>query len=175
MRRLRFNVAVSLDGFIARLDGSFDWIVEDPSIDFDSLLTEFDTLLMGRKTFEVLQSQGSAGSFREMQKVVVSRTLPAGENGSAKFICRDVVDHVREMKEGSGRDIWLFGGGDLFRHLLDAGLVDTVEVALMPVLLSVGIPMLASGDASTGLSLTHCETLQSGIVMLRYDVHARAA
>jgi dihydrofolate reductase len=175
MRRLRFNVAVSLDGFIARLDGSFDWIVEDPSIDFDALLAEFDTLLMGRKTFEVLQSQGSGGPFWEMQKVVVSRTLPSGENGSTQFVCRDVVDHIRGMKEGSGRDIWLFGGGELFRHLLDAGLVDTVEVALMPVLLSAGIPMLAVGDSSTRLSLTNCETLKSGIVMLRYDVHDRAA
>jgi dihydrofolate reductase len=175
MRRLRFNVAVSLDGFIARPDGSYDWIVEDPSIDFDALFGEFDTLLMGRKTFEVLRSQGPDGPFREMQKVVVSRTLPAGENGSTTFVCRDVADHVRGMKAGSGRDIWLFGGGELFRYLLDAGLVDTVEVALMPVLLSAGIPMLAAGDSSTRLALKNCETLQSGIVLLRYDVHARAA
>lgn len=175
MRRVRYNVAVSLDGYIARADGSYDWIVEDQSIDFDTLIAGFDTLLMGRKTYEVLQAQGPGGPFEGMKKVVVSRTLPAGGSGSTTFICRDVTQHVRSMKNGTGRDIWLFGGGELFRFLLDAGLVDTVEIALMPVLLGGGVPLVAVGTASHRLALKSCEQLLSGIVMLRYDVPAPAA
>jgi dihydrofolate reductase len=95
--------------------------------------------------------------------------------GDTEFINRDVADHVRRMKEDPSRDIWLFGGGELFRYLLDADLVDTVEVAVMPVLLGSGIPMVAIGTSSTQLRLEHCESLRSGIVMLRYDVPPRPA
>jgi dihydrofolate reductase len=175
MRRLRYNVAMSLDGYIARSDGSFDWIVEDSTIDLEGLFAEFDALLMGRKTYEVLQSQGPGGPFEQVLKVVASRTHPAAVQGWTRFVNEDIVSHVQGMKKSAGKDIWLFGGGELFRHLLDAGEVDTVEVAIMPILLGSGIPMLAVGESASVLRLTSCERHQSGIVMLRYDVSTRAA
>jgi len=73
------------------------------------------------------------------------------------------------MKGEPGRDIWLFGGGVLFRAMLDAGLVDTVEVALMPVMLGSGVPLLPEGKRR-GLHLTESNTLASGILMLKYAV-----
>ena len=169
MGRLRYNVAMSLDGYIARPDGSFDWILEDPTIDFEALFAEFDTLLMGRKTYEVLRSQGLSGPFAGMRKVVVSRSRHAGAEGNTTFVNEAVAEHVRKLKAEAKKDVWLFGGGELFRHLLDAGLVDTVEVAIMPVLLGQGIPMLAPGASSASLKLASCVQLPSGIVMLRYD------
>lgn len=175
MRRLRYNVAVSLDGYIARTDGSYDWIVEDASIDFHALFAEFDVLLMGRKTYEVLQSQGDQGPFEGMRKVIVSRTMPPRVDGSVTIIDHDVKGSVEKMKRRAGKDIWLFGGGELLRHLLEAGIVDTIEVALMPVLLGGGIPLVAVGGSSVRLRRTHVESLDSGIVLLKYDVAARAA
>ncbi|MCC6397747.1 MAG: dihydrofolate reductase [Bacteroidetes bacterium] len=175
MRKLRYNVAVSLDGYIARSDGSFDWIVEDSSIDFDALFAQFDTLLMGRKTYEVVRSQGAGGPFEQMDKVIVSRSHPPGVEGNCRFIGEDFPRYVQILKAGSGRDIWLFGGGTLFRALLDVGLVDTVEVAVMPVLLGDGIPMLARPAVTTPLELISCKRLASGIVMLKYGVRTHAA
>lgn len=173
MGRLRYNVAMSLDGFIARPDGSYDWILEDPTIDFEALFGEFDTLLMGRRTYDVLRSQGLSGPFAAMRKVVISRSHRPGVEGNTTFISEGVAESVRKLKEETQKDVWLFGGGELFRHLLDAGLVDTVEIAIMPVLLGQGIPMLASGASSASLQLTSCVQLRSGIVMLRYDTAAQ--
>lgn len=172
MRRLRYNVAVSLDGFIARADGSYDWILEDPTIDFGALFSEFDTLLMGRKTYSVVRSQGQSGPFAGMHIVVISRTLPPATEGNTTIVGEGIEEYVQNLRSAAGKDIWLFGGGDLFRHLLDAGLVDTVEVAIMPVLLGEGIPVLASGQSSRLLRLTSCVRMESGIVMLKYDTAA---
>jgi dihydrofolate reductase len=77
---------------------------------------------------------------------------------------------LTELKQQKGKDIWLFGGGELFRQLVDADLVDTVEVAVMPVLLSQGIPVLPPGEQVRGLQLATSEVLPSGILMLTYAI-----
>ena len=169
-RRLRYQVAVSLDGFIAGPNGEYDWIVPDPSVDFAALYKEFDTAVMGRKTYEVMTSQGGDGTIPGLDVVVFSRTMTATESPGVRISNDDPADVVAELKKKSGRDIWLFGGGQLFRTLLDAGLVDTVEVALNPVLLGDGIPLLPPGR-STKLVLSDVKRLPaSGVVALAYSV-----
>ena len=170
MRRLRYSVVISLDGFIARLDGSFDWIPDDPTIDFAALYAEFDTLLMGRKTWDVLRAQQPYGPAEAMQKIVVSRHHPPGTEGRITFIDALPSGYVRKLKEQPGKDIWLFGGGEVFGQLLAAGLVDSVEVAIMPVLLGAGIPLLGGGPTTARLRLIRCQQRPSGIVMLEYAV-----
>ena len=170
MRRLRYNVAMSLDGYIAGPQGEFDWIVEDRTIDFDALFAEFDTLLMGRKTFEVMQAQDPGGPAGRKKIYVVSTTLQPDDDPGVSIIRDGVAEKVGALKASPGKDIWLFGGGTLFRGLLDAGLVDTVEVAVMPVLLGGGIPLLRPGQKAVGLRLTGSRPLPSGIVMLAYDL-----
>ena len=169
-RRLRYQVAVSLDGFIARPNGEFDWIVMDPSIDFGALFREFDTAVMGRKTFEVLTASGGHGAMPGLDVVVFSRTLPAAEHPGVRILNDDPREVVAALKAKPGRDIWLYGGGALFRYLLDASLVDTVEVAVIPVLLGAGVPLVSPG-ASTTLVLADQKTLPaSGIVALSYSL-----
>jgi dihydrofolate reductase len=170
MRQLRYQVAVSLDGFIAGPKGDYDWVVSDPSIDFGALFREFDTAVMGRKTYEVVTAQGGSGAMKGLDVVVFSRSLPPKTMKGVRITRDDVRDVIRTLKAQPGGDIWLFGGGALFRSLLDARLVDTVEVAVMPVLLGSGIPLLPPG-ASTPLELVDQITLpSSGIVMLSYRV-----
>jgi len=174
-KRLRYQVAMSLDGFIVGPNGDIDWIVMDPAIDFRALYKEFDTVVMGRKTYEFGKAQGASGAMPGMDVFVFSRTLPASARRGLRIVNDDPRDIVRELKAKSGRDIWLFGGGELFRSLLDAGLVDTVEVAVMPVMLGSGIPVLPPGAASK-LVLADQKTLQkSGIVMLSYSVRGGMA
>jgi dihydrofolate reductase len=170
-RRLRYQVAATLDGFIAGTNGEYDWIVGDPGIDFKALYAEFDAAVMGRKTYELVGSmEGDADALPGMEVVAFSRTLPRTTQRGVRVTDEDPVDVVRALKKKKGRDIWLFGGGALFRSLLDAGLVDTVEVAVMPVLLGAGIPLLPPG-APAKLKLADQKILpRSGIVVLAYMV-----
>jgi dihydrofolate reductase len=170
-RRLRYQVAVSLDGFIAGPRGEYDWIVSDPSIDFAALFREFDTAVMGRKTYEAARAQGVNAAMPGLDVIVFSRSLPASAPvDGVRIVNDDAAEVVAALKAKPGRDIWLFGGGALFRSLLDAGLVDAVEVAVIPVLLGAGIPLLPPG-ASTKLVLADQKTLPaSGIVALAYSV-----
>lgn len=169
-RRLRYQVAVSLDGFIAGPNGEYDWIVADPAVDFATLYKQFDTAVMGRKTYEVVTAQGGDGAIPGLDVVVFSRSLPAATRPGVRIVGEDPREVVAALKAKPGRDIWLFGGGALFRSLLDAGLVDTVEVAVMPVLLGAGIPLLPPGAAAR-LQLADQKILPaSGIVVLAYSV-----
>jgi dihydrofolate reductase len=166
MRRLRYQVAVSLDGFIAGPDDDASWIPMDPDIDFAALFEQFDTFLMGRRTWEQAGAISSGGHV-----VVVSTTLDPAANRSVTVINDEVVERVKSLKNQPGKDIWLFGGGLLFRFLLAEGLVDTVEPAIVPVLLGEGTRFLPEPALRARLVLaSHRVFPRSGIVLLQYAV-----
>ncbi|MGE0544863.1 MAG: dihydrofolate reductase family protein [Dehalococcoidia bacterium] len=171
MRRLRYQVATSLDGYIADPRGETGWIVNDPDIDFAALFAQFDTAVMGRKTFLTTLQLGGSDPLPGLDIVVFSRTLRPTDYPTIAIVDGDPVKHVHALKATPGKDIWLFGGGELFRTLLEAGLVDTVEPAVIPVLLGDGIPMLPSPARRTSLSLSsHHLYPKSGIMLLEYTV-----
>jgi dihydrofolate reductase len=161
---------MSLDGYIAGPNGEFDWIVMDPDIDFSALFAEFDTALMGRKTYEVMKQQGGGDSMPGMRVYVFSRTLdPTAHPGVV--ISDDPRATVETLKAQEGKDIWLFGGGSLFASLLQLGLVDSVEVAIIPVLLGGGVPLLPQTAKLAKLTFVKQRVYEkTGIVSLDYSV-----
>lgn len=171
-RRLRYQVAASLDGYIAGPNGEADWIPMDPDIDFGALFAQFDTLLMGRRTFDGMVAQGNAGGGAfGMKTVVVSRTLKGVDHPGATIVSGDLAGKVAALKAEPGKDIWLFGGGELFRSCLALGLVDTVEIAVVPVLLGGGRPLLPAPASRAPLTLTRQQHYpKSGIMLLEYGV-----
>jgi dihydrofolate reductase len=173
MRRLRYGVAVSLDGFIAGPHGEYDWIVRDPAIDFAAIYAQFDTFLMGRKTYEVAKPMRQDRGGDSTRWVVVSTTLDPALEPGITVISTGVAQAVAGLKAEPGpeprKDIWLFGGGVLFRSLLDAGLVDALDLMVIPVLLGAGIPLLPEGRRAP-LHLKESQALASGILQLKYDV-----
>ncbi len=169
MRRLCFNAAMSLDGYIAGPAGEYDWIVMDPEIDFKALFDRFDCLLMGRRTYEMSAGQMSRGKMFGKRVVVVSGTLNPADYPGLDIIQDDVRRQVAALKAESGRDVWLFGGGVLLSSLLAAGLVDSVELAVIPILLGGGIPVLPPPGPRVKLALKTSRTMSTGIVMLTYE------
>lgn len=169
MRRVRYAVAMSLDAYIAGPAGEHDWIVMDPKLDFAAFYDTIDTVLIGRRTFEIVR-RGGGNSQAGMRTFVFSRTLRAEDFPQVTIVADDAAATVAGLRAEPGKDIWLFGGGVLFRSLLGAGLVDTVEVGVMPVLLGQGVPLLPDLPRATRLELAHSETLPSGLVSLSYTV-----
>jgi dihydrofolate reductase len=177
MRRVRYLVAMSLDGYIAGPNGEADWIIMDPDIDFRALFEQFDTFLLGRKTFEGIGGAAGGGGQSGAQTMVFSRTLRQEDHPNVTIVS-DNLDHaLADLRSQPGKDIWLFGGGSLFRSFLEARLVDAVEVSVIPVLLGEGIPLLPPKPSSERfrLRLASSRAFKTGIVSLEYAVEYEPA
>jgi dihydrofolate reductase len=176
MRQLRYSVAASLDGYIAGIHGEFDWIPLDTDIDFEALYARFSALVMGRHSYEVFVTTGGAPPSRPMPTYVYSRSLPEGERDGITF-ARDAVAHVRQLTASAeSKPLWLWGGGTLFRELADAGLVDGVEIAVLPIVLGGGIPAMPAPGPRLPLRLrSHTVYPKTGTILLDYDVETASA
>lgn len=173
MRRVIYSVAMSLDSYVAGPNGEADWIVMDPDFDFPSFLARFDAVLMGRKTFEMAQKQyGGDGNMPGMTAYVVSRTLRQQDHSGVTIIADRLKETVNALRKAPGKEIWLFGGGELFRSMLEQRLVDAVEVTVVPVLLGGGIPLLPPPANRAKLKLVHQRFSKTGNVGLEYQVVA---
>jgi dihydrofolate reductase len=173
MRKVVYGGAMSLDGYIAGPNGEYDWILMDPDIDFAAAMDRFDTFLIGRKTFEAVRRMGGeAPPTPGIRNIVFSRTLRPED--CPYPVSDDAERVVAALREEPGKDIALFGGGELFRSLLAAGLVDEVGFAVIPVLLGGGIPLLPSPADRARLKLKkHRVYEKTGTVGLEYDILAR--
>ena len=184
MRTVTYGGAVSLDGFLAGVDGSVDWL--HFSKDVQKVMTDYwkdvDVILMGRKTYEVSIARNTS-SARKPEKAksrqpkepavstyVFSRSLKSVDEPGIKFVRGDAVEFVQALKRAPGKDICLMGGGELARSLLAAGLVDKIGLNIHPILLGSGIPRFRDPGHRVKLALTGCQPLEGGCILAESKV-----
>lgn len=173
MSDIIYMFAMSLDGFIAREDGRFDWLERFPAdadFDFDTFLSSVTGIVMGRASYEAARSGGRWDYAAFPVVVATSRPvddLPDGceaiSGGPAELIAN------LRARGASGR-IWMFGGGDLVRQFLEAGLLTTVETGIIPVVLGSGIHAFGGAQADRWLTLEFAKPLSNGAIHARYGV-----
>ena len=167
MRKLKYYVACSVDGFIARKDGSFDCFPFDDEVVTDYLesLKSFDVVLMGRKTYEVGLKEGKTDPYPMMKSYVFSRTMKESPDERVKLVSENVATLVRNLKNETGKDIYLCGGADLATTLFAENLIDEVILKFNPFLMGSGIPLFGRAIKQTGLELTDSKIYRSGFVL----------
>jgi dihydrofolate reductase len=172
MRQIVLGFAMSLDGYIARPDGAVDFLVMDKET--SKIMTEFfatiDTAIMGRKTIEasMRMTGGSYNSPVPMATYVFSRTWPAGKRDNFEVVDESPAALIRKLREESGKDLFVMGGGELGRAFLEADLVDELFLGIAPVLLGQGIPAFPGGFPQRAFKLLDNKTGSSHSVTLRY-------
>ena len=172
MRKVVFGGANSLDNYFARKDDSFDWIMssEEAMKKMAEYFKTFDTILMGRRTYEVaLRHRGDASS-PGMKTYVFSRTLKPRANKKLEITSEDVVEFIRRIKQEDGKDICIMGGGLLAKPLFEADLIDEIGFNIHPLLLGSGIPLFHEMNRQVNLELIKCESWKNGCVLVVYRV-----
>jgi dihydrofolate reductase len=175
MKKIRYSVAISLDGYISGPNGEADWIVIDPELNFSELWAQFDTLLMGRRTYEAAIARLGKTSMQGKKIVIVSRTLQPADHPGTTILSELNRVSLQALRTQTSKDIWLMGGGELFRSLLQMREVDTVEVSVVPVLLGGGTALLPSPAPQTTLKLSSHKVYPSGLMSLIYEVQHEAS
>jgi dihydrofolate reductase len=171
MRKVTYGGANSLDNFLARPDHAVDWLLwgdEAAAVMADYWKT-IDTVLMGRKTYEVATRMGQGSGYPRVTNYVFSRTLTDAPKG-VTVIHDDAADFVRDLKRRDGTDICLMGGGELARSLFEARLIDEIGFNIHPVLLGAGIPAFHSMSRQIDLELRECRPFKNGCVYVSYRV-----
>jgi dihydrofolate reductase len=171
MRRIIYGVGVSLDGYIARSDGSVDFLHLRPSnFSMAPFFKTIDVGLMGRKTYEAAVRM-SGGKFQSygLRCYIFSRSLPEGEREGAVFVHEDPNTLVEKLRSKDGKHIWLMGGGELTQEFLKQDLVDELYLGIVPVLIGEGIPLFAPGFPQREFTLTENKAYSGGVISLRYQ------
>lgn len=176
MRKIIFGCANSLDNFIARADGSVDWLMwsDEAAEIMKNFWKNFDTILMGRKTYEISLSfennKGKKKSEPKIKTYVFSRTLKGKDNYGVEIISENAVEFVRDLKNSKGKDICLMGGGDFAKTMFEADLIDEIGFNIHPVLLCSGIPLFLEMQKQINLELIECKPFKNGCVYVYYRV-----
>jgi len=170
MRKIILGLGISIDGYIARRDGTFDFLFmpKDFMHEFAAFNASIDTAIMGRKTYDVAKAMGGGGFGHKIRHYVLSRTLPPGERDGLTFVNVSPQKLVDEIRRSKGKNIWLMGGGEIARDFLQADLVDEIHLGIVPVLLGEGLPLFPSGFPQRNFALMENKSFSRGLISLKY-------
>ena len=172
MRDVIFGGGSSLDNYLARPDHTTDWLMwgEDAAAVTAGIWKTIDTVLMGRKTYEVAARMGQARGYPGFENYVFSLTITAPSGSEVVVVREDAVGFVRDLKAREGKSICLMGGGELARSLFEADLIDVIGFNIHPVLLGAGIPLFHPMSRQIDLELQECREFKNGCVYVLYRV-----
>lgn len=179
-RRIILDLAVTLDGFIEGKNGEVDWCIMDPEMGFNNFLNQIDTILYGRKSYDLwgqytpeIKDSNADKEMWELvhskEKYVFSKTQK-GTDDKAIFINDHILEEVKKLKSKPGKDIWLYGGANLITTFINLGLVDEFRLSVHPVILGEGKPMFMDIRQRLNIKLVDTRTFQSGVVQLIYHL-----
>ncbi|MCY1119977.1 dihydrofolate reductase family protein [Bacillus safensis] len=180
-RRVILDLAVTLDGFIEGPSGEVDWCIMDPDMDFNKFLNQIDTILYGRKSYDLwgqyIPKNEDSDTDKEMwrlvhskEKYVFSRTQKETDN-RAILINDNIVEEVNKLKKKPGRDIWLYGGSSLITTFINLGLVDEFRLSVHPIILGEGKPLFIDINKRINLQIVETQKFSSGVVQLTYRLN----
>jgi dihydrofolate reductase len=171
MRKVTFGVGNSLDNFIARADHAVDWLswTDEVGAISRAYWKTIDTVMMGRKTYEVALRSGTT-AYPRVKNYVFSRTMKKRRDKRVTIVSEDAAEFVRKLKGQKGKGICVLGGGELAHSLFEADLIDEIGLNIHPVLLGSGIPLFHGMSRQIDLELLDCKTLKNGCVYVLYRV-----
>lgn len=167
MRKVILFIATSLDGFIARKDGSIDWLFSDQDYGYSSFIKSIDTTLTGHSTYKQVLTFGEF-PYKGTTNYIFSRTSQPPDGNPVTFISSDIAQFVRDLKQQKGKHIWLVGGGQINTVMLNAGLIDEMVVSIHPVILGEGLPVFAGQPNETKFRLARQKSFESGLIQTTY-------
>lgn len=175
MRKVILYIAVSLDGYIADNKGAIDWINgQDENVETEDTFTSFfsgvDTVIMGRKTYNQIVSELSPGQwpYEEATTYVLTHQTKVGDTKYIRFKNMDICQLVEELRQESGKDIWICGGAKVTEQLIDKNMINTYHLAIIPVILGVGVRLFGASTQKIDLALVETKRY-NGIVEVIYN------
>jgi dihydrofolate reductase len=174
-RNVIVHIATSADGYIARPDGDLEWLTSRPAPEgfygMNAFMKSIDTMLIGRKTYDVSLRMGAKFDSKKDRTIVFSRHAPPPDAPpGVEFVSDAIGPFVSRLREQSGKDIWLMGGGELIASFLDEQAIDEFVISVVPVFIGDGIPLIARRHRHVPLDLHSIEHFEDGLVQLHYRV-----
>ena len=172
-RKIIASLATSADGFIARGDGSFDWLDRPQPPDhygMGEFVKTIDTIIWGRKTYDQSLGYGGAGGFGKKIKNYVFTTREGEPAKNVEFVSGPIIDFVTNLRESPGKNIWMMGGGLIIGSFLDAGAIDEFIIHVIPTFIGEGIPLLGPKRRTVQLELVTSHAYPDGVVKLHYKL-----
>ena len=173
-RKIIVNIATSADGYVARSDGTLDWLTERPAPKGFYGLLEFersiDAKILGRKTFDRSLEMGARFRAKDVHYVFSRRRPPASVPAGVHFVTESIGAFAERLRTQAGKNIWLMGGGEIIASFLDEGAIDEFIITVMPIFIGEGIPLFLPGHREIALRLLGVQQFPDGVVQLHYEV-----
>jgi dihydrofolate reductase len=174
MSKIVLYIAQSLDGFIAKSDGNLDWLTSTPPSEqgdygYTELLNSIGTLIMGRKTYDIIIGFGEGWAYSGKETFVVTNdTNLEIKSPETHILTGDLINFVSDLKARSEKDIWLMGGGQLIKFFIDNNLLDKMIISIIPKIIGGGIPLFPDHTLETDWKLENVQQFETGLVNLTY-------
>jgi dihydrofolate reductase len=172
-RKIIVYVATSADGYIARPDGSVDWLdrpMPKGAYGMTAFARSIDTILWGRKTYDFAAKMGGVGAYGKVKHYAFSRRPPSDPLPGVDFVSESIPEFVGKLQAVRGKNIWMMGGAEIIASFLDVGAIDEFSIHVIPVMIGEGIPLVAPRHRNIPLELISARSFPDGVVHLNYSV-----